>query len=338
MTTNPNVSPAPLARILSLACYLGLAPMIRLWRSRSSDPFFRHHYLQSMAAFFLALLWLCAIFLFETGVTIIQVRFPELGWRLHAWEFYLIFIMLALLVLFWVALVGLALAGSSRQMPLLKRLTHSAWVIRLSLISNAMVLVIVPIVAAVAVYATSLTSTNREGSAVYFLYDEGAGVPRWVFALGMSRVILQAQRNWGTGCTVLDRLNAETLRTALASGKVVILATHGEQGYAVTYYAPECLYVGPPDTGAVDEMKNTRFLRTTILGRDHKWSTWKNAAVGDGLRLVYVFACNSGTRAAQWQEHLAPAQVITYNRVSTIFDHALWFAFTGPADIRRIKQ
>jgi len=45
---------------------------------------------------------------------------------------------------------------------------------------------------------------------------------------------LQAQQNWGKGCTVLDRLTRETLRESLANGKVVIFAMHGKDGYAET--------------------------------------------------------------------------------------------------------
>lgn len=343
-STSPQptpIAPSPLsARLLSVACYLGLAPVASFWRSRSSDPVFRHHFAQSMAAFFLLQLWFWASFLFEVGAMFILIRFPELDRRLDTLEFYLmcaLLLILVLLMILWLVMIGLALAGSSRQIPWLKQLARRTGIIRFSFISNSLVLACIPLAVALAVYATSLTRTSREGAAVYFLYDEGVWVPRWAFALGMYRVTLQGQRNWGTGSTVVDRLNTETLRTAMRSGKVVILATHGEQGYAVTYYASEYLCVGPPDTGTMDERKSARFLRTKILDRHDKWSEWKNVSVGSQLRLAYIFACNSGTRASQWQEHLAPAQVVTYNRISTVLDHAYWFAFTGPATIKELQ-
>src|SRR5205823_13121039 len=130
------------------------------------------------------------------------------------------------------------LAGSTWQVPLLKRLMRRPRVIRLSLLANSLVLFFVPLITVLALHATSLTRRSGGGAAVYFLYDEGISVPRWGFALGLYRITLQAQQNWGKGCVVLDRLNRETLREALANGKVVILATHREEGHADTCYAP----------------------------------------------------------------------------------------------------
>jgi hypothetical protein len=136
---------------------------------------------------------------------------------------------------------------------------------------------------------------------------------------------------------VLDRLNKQTLREALAHGKVLILATHGDNGYACTYYAPEKLGVGPPDAGAIDDRKSPRFLRMSVFDADNKPGAWENVAVNGDLRLVYVFGCNAGTKAPAWEEHLAPAQVITYNRESTVFDHGLWFAFAGPTQVKWLE-
>jgi len=60
--------------------------------------------------------------------------------------------------------------------------------------------------------------------------------------------------------------------------------------------------------------------------------------VNRDVRLVYIFGCDSGKRAPLWQEHLAPARVVAYNRWSTVFDHALWFALTGPAELKELYQ
>lgn len=227
---------------MGMAYYLGLAPLVRCWRSRPSGPFLQHHYL---------------------------------------------------------ALIALTIV--------------------------------------LAFHAASLARTSREGAMVYFLYDEGIPVPRWGYALGLYRVTLQAQRNWGKGSTVLDRLNRENLRAALAHGKVVILATHGGGGYACTFYAAEKLGVGPPGTGATNESQSSRFLRISVLSADNQFHEWENVDVNSELRLVYLFGCDSGKKASQWEEHLAPAQVVSYNRMSTIFDHGLRFAFTAPAQLRTLQ-
>src|SRR6185312_4455488 len=140
------------------------------------------------------------------------------------------------------------------------------WIIRLCFALNWVVLVSIPATAIFATYATSLTRQSGDGAAVYFLYDEGVGVPRWAFAMGLSRISAQGRRNWGNGSTVLDTLNRKTLNTALRNAKVLILATHGGDGYAATYYSPEVLQIEPPETGASDEGKGARFLRIRVLG------------------------------------------------------------------------
>ena len=304
-----------------------------------------------MAAFFLLKLALVVFVVADVAATMLAVFFPDLERHFpRNWEWYVTGVtglpIVALFVL-WLWLLRLAFAGSMRQVMLLKRLTQRSWIVRLSFLANCFVLSLIPIVVALAFHATSLTRTSHEGAAaVYFLYDEGIPVPRWAYALGLYRVSLQAQRNWGAGCTVLDRLNKETLRAAFAHGKVVMLATHGGEGYACTYYAAETLCVGPPTPGATNEVNGSRFLRSCVLPYDweswkrlkeEKWEKWDDVGVNSELRLVYIFACDAGKRASQWEEHLAPAQVITYNRPSTVLDHGLWFAFTGQKQLKVLQ-
>lgn len=115
----------------------------------------------------------------------------------------------------------------------------------------------------------------------------------------------------------------------------MILATHGNDGCAETCYASEILRVWPPDAGATDEKKSSRYLRVSVLGPGKKWSKEENLPANGHLQLAYIFACDAGKKAREWQEHLAPAQVITYNRASTVLDHAFWFAFTGPGELKK---
>ena len=316
----------------------------RFRRSRLANPFVQHHHAQAMAAFFFLLVLFLAACLYDTGECLFLIQFPDLARQLvDQWGSFLACLDYALwlptvgILALWITLLGLALSGSTWQVPLLKQLTRRPQVIRLSFLANSFVLALVPLTAVLALHATSLTRRSGQSAAVYFLYDEGISVPRWGFALGLYRITLQAQQNWGKGCTVLDRLTKETLRVALTNGKVVILATHGKDGYADTCYAPEVLSVRPPDAGATDENKNSRFLRVRVLGADKKWSEGENVPVNSRLQLAYIFACDGGKKASQWEEHLAPAQVITYNRASTVWDHAFWFALIGPSQLKKLE-
>lgn len=342
----PHSPPLPGQRLLCVGCYLGLAPLVRLFRSRFAHPLLRHHYLQAMAGFALFLVWFLGTLLFDATEWITFMYFPNFGVR-PAWRVYVDYVpwlLFAGLVLMWLLLIGFAVAGSTRQIRFLHALTRRPAVVRLSLIVNTLVLAVIPIVALIALHGVSLTQKNRDGAAVYFLFDEGIPIPRTGYALGLYRLSLEAQRNWGAGSIVLDRLNKETLRTALAYGKVVIFATHGADGYAGTYCAPQTLCIGPPDAGDTNQINNSRFLRTCVLPDDYeswtrlkegKWDQWENIDVNSGLRLMYIFGCDAGKKG--WKEHLAPARVVTYDRTSSAFDHVLWFALTGPAELRKVR-
>lgn len=324
-------------RLLCFANYLGAAPLTRLWRSKRDEVFFTHHFTQAMAVLFCLASAFIGFYLLDTVRCLVFIAFPQVAQQVtEHWVPFLRFVDYALwlpiiaLATIWIMPMVFALCGSTRQLPLLKQLARRSWIIRLSLVFNTLILASIPIITVFAIHATSLTRTSHDGASVYFLYDEGVPVPRWVFTLGMYRITLQADRNWRKESTVVDHLNRANLRTALASGRVVILATHGQQGYAVTYYAPEYLCVGAPDTGTTNENNSPHFLHMKLLQPDNHWGKWENVAVNDNLKLAYLFACHGGEKASQWEEHLSPARVITYNRISTVYDHAWWFAFTGP--------
>jgi len=345
-----SVSRSPLERLLAAGCYFGAAPLlVQLVRSRFSDPFLHRHYAQAMAVAFLLPLLIVLWSPVEAGIVFLFARFPEFQSQITQVNSYVTYAELALLAvvfLFWLVLLALAIAGSMRQIPLIKQLARRSWIIRLSVMGNSIVLALLPVVAVAAVHATSLTRPSHDSAAVYFLYDEGIPVPRWGYALGLYRLSWQAERNWGKGSTVLDRLNQDTFRTALTHAKVLILATHGGDGYVVTYYAPQTLCVGPSTSGLASEAQNARFLQMSAvpytydnweLVKKGKWENWENVRVNSYLQLAYIFACNAGQKALQWQDRLAPAQVVTYNRPSTILDHARWFALTGPSQLQRLR-
>lgn len=331
-------------RLRAAACYLGLGPLVKSRGSVSGEAFFGQHFAQAMVALFLFATWVVVAVSIDISKFLILIWFPDLDSKLDQLEFcvtYVLLLALGVFMVLWSALLALALAGSSRKLPVIRRLTGLHWMFRFSSMANRILLALIPMVGVLTWHAASLTRRCGDSGAVYFLYDDGIPVPRWSYALGLYRISLQARRNWGGGSVVLDRLDPENLRSAMAHGKVVILATHGEKGfaYAINKVVPRIgagtLCVAPPDPGATDQMNRSQFLRLAVLGADNNWSNAGNVTVGDQLRIAYVFACDAGIKASQWKEHLSPAQVIMYNRTSTLYDHAWWFAFTGPALLRK---
>ena len=295
-----------------------------------------------MAALFLALIAFTGACAWESVESLIYIHWPEVeqhrlvGSIISTLDLIELCLLAGFLPLFGVLIV-LALRGSTWQVPLPTGLARKRWIFRTSFILNSLFLMLIPAFASFGFWASSLTRRSGEDAKVYFLYDEGIPVPRWGYAMGLCRIALQSERNWGRSNVVLDHLTKETLRVALKAGKVLILATHGEDGYAATYYSPEMLGIWPAEKGTRDEVTSPHFLRIGIQKKDGKWTQLENVSVNSDLELAYIFACHAGRRAAQWQEHLAPAQVITYDRFSTVWDHAIWFAFTGPSEIKKIR-
>jgi hypothetical protein len=88
--------------------------------------------------------------------------------------------------------------------------------------------------------------------------------------------------------------------------------------------------IGPPEA---NDRPGERFLLIDAQQDNALRTDTEKVAVGDALQLVYVFACDGGMKAAEWEGRCSPAQVITYDRVSTLWDHAQWFALIGPTQI-----
>jgi hypothetical protein len=219
MTTMVTVLPSLIERLLSATCYVGMTPLVRIWRGSCSRPLLDHHASQATAAFALVLLALFAVTLFDIAECVLLVQFPTLGLppsiSSTSYQTFLDSAMRVLSVSFglaWMISIGLALAGSSFRVPLLKRLSRCRWVVRPSLVVNSISLGLVPILAGFAFYSSSLTQTNHGKGEVYFLYDDGIPVPRWGYAMGLFRISAIAHHKWGAGSVVLDQLDVGNLR------------------------------------------------------------------------------------------------------------------------------
>jgi hypothetical protein len=131
---------------------------------------------------------------------------------------------------------------------------------------------------------------------LYILYDE-TQAPRWVMALVSSPTIHAAERYWGRGSTIVAPITLRSLAEALANGRFVYVAVHGDHG-PLLYRAGE---ITPQDVA-------------------------REMPVGKGLRLVYLSACYGGNMAAEWEAALSPARVVSFPRFSAHLEHAhfLW--------------
>jgi hypothetical protein len=235
-------------------------------------------------------------------------------------------------LLAWLGGLLLALAGSWRTLPLIGRLARRPLLLRLAMAGNALLLAGAALTAALALHASSLTRNDDEPAAVYLLYGEMGFVPRWVMNLGFYRVSLAARARWGPGSVVVAPLDEHHLRLALRQGRFVFLACHGRGGDITT----PGLRIAPspfPASGATA----VRGVFAANVDRDRRHGPWAFLEAGPDLRFVYNSACDGGRKADEWDQSLAPAEVRTFDRLSSVAEHLLWLWSDGPRRVREME-
>ena len=324
------------SRLLAAACYCGLAPALLPFPRLRQNPFLAHH-LGRGAVTFLYLLVVLLLGLVGLGVlTYLLIYDPAYG---HAPEEKIVFHFgLALIPpalvagTAWLLGVIVALCGSTWDVLLVGPVARRRFGVRLALTAGVLTWVGVVLLGALAWHACALA--RDEGPApVYVLVDKlGAEkyIPQWAVKLAAYRLSLAATARWGSGSIVVAPLNERSLREAMAHGRLVMLWCHGSSGRfsmpdgyvgATPFFGPlpgRCLYLWRPDPATGIDLEDT-------------------IPLGEELQYVYCSACNAGEAAPAWQERLAPAQIVTFNRISGGLEHVFWVWFDAPALLPAIR-
>lgn len=300
-------------RVLAVLFYFGLAPW--LWRVclRGERRFLKHHFAQALT---LSLLLLGILLLWALAYAVsssLLIRDPEAYRSLSQSALFrlltggLLHVFGLLWLTAWGASTVLAALGSCFAIPVIGWLSRRKGVISASFVTCSPVYLGLLVLAGAALRASGLVEHELRPAPVYMLYDDMGYVPRWVFDLGFSRVSRAAKARWGRGNVVVVPLSEESLSTAFENGRFVFVASHGGGGRIVT----KNLTYGPEDA--------------------------KEATVGPDLQLVYIAACESGEQAESWEDVLAPAQVISFERKSRVREHVFWLWSEGPSEVYALR-
>ncbi len=327
-------------RLGAAVFYLGLAPLLRLFRFRRGDSYVQHHAAQALVTILAFLAVFLGYGLYWLGLSYLLVyrrdlyeRLPSLGrWDAPVRDVLLFAPAFLGWLLAWLGGLLLALFGSRRTLPLIGRLARRPLLVRLALAGNACLLATAALTIALALHACSLTRDDDEPAAVYLLYDDMGIVPRWIMNLGFYRVSLAAQARWGSDSVVVAPLDEHHLWLALRHGRFVFLACHGRAGEITT----RRLRITPPAL-AQSGTTPARGLYVATLDGDHRNGQWRFLEAGQGLRFVYNSACDSGSKAGEWEQALAPAEVRTFGRLSAVLEHLLWLWSDGPSRVREME-
>ena len=309
MSSSENERPSWKTRGLALTFYTGAAPLFYFSSSRKRDAFLKHHYSQAAAIFLLLLIiviLLASVVAALTYAMIHQRAFyddthPEgralqiIRWLFLSWA------------VFWAYAAGLALLGSTTEMPIVAFLTRRRFVTPTSVAVCFLIWLLVLAGLPLSIHALSITRQDEAPGKAYLLYEDLDRFPRWLFALGFYRLSRAANARWGPGSTVMLDLTESAIQRALHEGHFVFIGSHGlARGLLL-----ESGYLEPADIQAM--------------------------APGKQLQFVYLTSCDSGAKKEAWEKALAPAQVITYARLTAVVEHIRWMWFQGPEVVRTLE-
>ena len=296
-------------RLLASAFYLGLAPFLRRASVARRTSFVRQHHAQALVAFatlgtLLLLASLCVAI--DAYLLVYHREIHESG----PVKFFggLAPFVAGLVVLYaWAPGLFYAVRGRNRNIAGISWLCGRSKVVAMGRVTGVSVFLLGLFLTATALHASTLARQRGMPGKAYMLYDDLGIVPRWIFDLGFYRMSLAATQRWGPGSVVVDLLTPESFVEALRHGRVVFVASHGING----------------------DIHTPTFSISPWDGLAH--------TVNPDIRLVYFAACDAGTKAAAWNRVLAPASVVTFNRLSAIVEHIWWLWTTGPREIRSMR-
>jgi len=304
MSTPP---PTPIqTRLVALAFYLGAAPLCT-WSPRvRANPVLHHHQRQALA---LQLCFGLVLLLFILGVLLVSWLMVNDRWwyeevKIESWILSITRKFFLAWAVFWGFAATAALRADQWEMPILARIAKRPRLLSATAIALIATYATLLLAAGVAAHASSITRSDPAPGRVYMVYDDLDQYPRWLFALGFYRMANAADAKWGRGSAVLLKLTPENINRALREGTLVFIGSHGmDDGLLIpggAFYTAADL---PPE------------------------------GPGPNLRYLYMAGCD---QPAAWQSALAPAQVVSFDRLTAVVEHINWLWFQGPRILRQL--
>lgn len=292
-------------KLLNIGYYFGFIPVYWLFNAiKHRDQKKSFHYLQVLAINFLVF---CSfvIFIICFSIHTFILRFYRdfaLTIPLEI-SFYLLGGLLFICILIWLEGIVSAIIGRAPSISLYSRFTR----IKSSLIITAFLHIFVILIMSVAIHSSSIAQTKVEEAEVFLLYDDMGYIPRWVFTLGFYRDSIIANNRWGNGSVAIVPLDKKTLEYALENGRFVFVSSHGVEGDIILQGG---ILYGPENV--------------------------ERANISASLQYVYLSGCDTGLKHDDWEKALTPANVKTFERLSTTFEHIYWLFFKGPDVIKSL--
>lgn len=292
--------------LLGLFAYLGAAPWLYLLR-RDTRSVSAYHARQALAIF--AMLLAVGIL----GIAVVLVISYVMVYHRAAFDavpveaYLLSFLRKAFLcwLVFWGFGAVLALIGSWREMPLVWRLARMPRLLRSVAGIVVGLQVLLGLVALITLDSLRLTRPGPTPAKVYYVYEDVDTFPRWLFTLAFYPMSRASVRCFGPHSVAVEKLDRDSIAAALSQGAVVFIGSHG---------TPRGLMV---PSGYFEAHEITELT------------------LSPELRFVYLTGCD---QKSTWVDAFAPAEVVTYDRLTAVVEHLWWMVFEGPNVVCRIAE
>lgn len=293
-------------RAAALVSYLGLGPIVYYPLKRGEDSYSKFHIAQAAALWFV--FWvLFGAFLVGAGVMSYMLVFQRDIYQgaLHERTFLNFF---RRSVLVWAVFLafgaGSALMGRSFELPVVSFLAQRHRIVGVSLAIQGLVLLLLSTLCPYVAYTAASVRGDQGAADVVLLYEDVDRYPRWLFTSAYYPLTRAAQERFGAENVAVRKLSQESLAEAVRSARFVFVGSHG---------------------------------KAEGLLLDNKWFPPDGVAAmhkSDRLEFVYLASCDSGAQADAWRAAFAPAEVVTYDRLTAVAEHVWWLWTEGP---RRVK-
>jgi len=293
-------------RVAAVLAYAGGLPVLALVPRWRGVPFAAHHYRHAAIVFllFAVAVVLSAVVLLTLSYLLVFHREVYEGRQLEVHVLAFLRRMFLCWAVVWGFAALLAVVGSTRRVLLVSWLAAREGLVRAGGRLAVVACVVVIVASPFAVHASSLVRSDDQPGKVYFVYEDLDTFPRWIFALGFYRVALAAPDLYGPGETLLLPLGSESVARAKREGVFVVIGAHGRpQGMLYRNG-----WIRPAEVRAMPG--------------------------GAGLRYVYLSSCDSGSQREAWEAAFAPAEVVTFDRLSAVAEHIWWLWVRAPGVLR----
>jgi len=270
-----------------------------------------YHSFQLAQGLFFLLLCIGVSFLATAGVLtflIVNARNLYEGWHLELYTLSFFRKVMIVWLVFWAYACVQILRGQIAPLPLVPFFVQKPTCMVVSRIVWRSLLAVGLVVSAVAWHASRMASSRVLDQPVVFLYEDGDRFPRALFALAFYPALRAARARFGENAAAVVHVSRESVREALKTAQFLFIGSHGQaQGM---------------------------LLRDGWLSPDEV-KTWPRTS---RLQFVYMTSCDSGVQRKRWEDAFAPARVVTYDRLTTVWEHTWWLVWDAPEIIASLPQ